>query len=86
VGSPEAALEVVEALALEDYQYLHSTRAELLRRVGRSDEARAAYQKALELTSAEAEAPVSEAANRRALKPQDGIAPAVVPIARSHPS
>jgi RNA polymerase sigma-70 factor (ECF subfamily) len=55
VGSPEAALEVVEALALEDYQYLHSTRAELLRRVGRSDEARAAYQKALELTSAEAE-------------------------------
>jgi len=48
-GSPEAALEIVDQLALEDYLYLHSTRAELLRRVGRTDDARAAYVRALEL-------------------------------------
>jgi RNA polymerase sigma-70 factor, ECF subfamily len=49
-GSPMQALEIVEQLALEDYQYLHSTRAELLRRLGRNEEARAAYQRALTLT------------------------------------
>ena len=30
-------------LALDDYRYLHSTRGELLRRLGRTDEARDAY-------------------------------------------
>jgi RNA polymerase sigma-70 factor (ECF subfamily) len=50
VEGPEAALEIVDALALDDYQYLHSTRADLLRRLGRTAEARAAYQRALELT------------------------------------
>jgi RNA polymerase sigma-70 factor (ECF subfamily) len=50
VAGPEAALEIVDALALDDYQYLHSTRADLLRRLGRTDEARAAYERALELT------------------------------------
>jgi len=54
-GSPEAALQIVERLALDDYQYLHSTRAELLRRLGRAEEARAAYRRALELTWAEPE-------------------------------
>ena len=51
----EAALEIVDRLALDDYQYLHSTRAELLRRLGRADEARAAYRRALELARAEPE-------------------------------
>ena len=37
-------------LALDDYRYLHSTRGELLRRLDRADEARAAYRRALELT------------------------------------
>jgi predicted RNA polymerase sigma factor len=32
-----------------DYQYWHSTRAELLRRLGRREEARAAYRRALDL-------------------------------------
>ena len=50
-GSPEAALEIVEGLDLPEYRYLHSTRAELLRRLGRLDEARSAYRRALELTS-----------------------------------
>ena len=49
-GAPEAALELTERLELlDDYPYLHSTRAELLRRLGRTDEARAAYQRALAL-------------------------------------
>ena len=54
-GAPEAALAIVDALALDDYRYLHSTRAELLRRLGRADDARAAYRRALELTRAEPE-------------------------------
>ena len=46
---PAAALAIVEELDLPGYQYWHSTRAELLRRLGRRDEARAAYQQALDL-------------------------------------
>jgi RNA polymerase sigma-70 factor (ECF subfamily) len=49
-GSPEIALQMVEGVDLPDYRYLHSTRAELLRRLGRRDEARIAYRRALELT------------------------------------
>jgi RNA polymerase sigma-70 factor (ECF subfamily) len=52
-----AGLAIVEALppSLDDYQYLHSSRAELLRRLGRAAEARVAYGRALELTRSEAE-------------------------------
>jgi RNA polymerase sigma-70 factor, ECF subfamily len=46
----DAALALLESLALDDYRYYHSTRASLLRRLGRDDEARAAYARALELT------------------------------------
>jgi RNA polymerase sigma-70 factor (ECF subfamily) len=46
---PAAALAIVDQLDLPDYQYWHSTRAELLRRLGRRDEARAEYQRALDL-------------------------------------
>jgi RNA polymerase sigma-70 factor, ECF subfamily len=49
-GWPAEALRIVDALSLDEYPYLHSTRAELLRRLGRTDQARAAYGKALELT------------------------------------
>ena len=51
------ALDIADGLAadLDGYQYLHSTRAELLRRLGRTEEARAAYEHALELTRAEPE-------------------------------
>ena len=48
-GDPVAALAVVDALDLPGYQYWHSTRAELLRRLGRTAEARAAYREALAL-------------------------------------
>jgi RNA polymerase sigma-70 factor (ECF subfamily) len=50
-GEPEAALAIVDGLALEDYRYLHSTRAELLARLSRPYEAAAAFRRALELTS-----------------------------------
>ncbi len=54
-GSPDDALAIVERLSLDGYRYLHSTRAELLRRLDRPEEAAAAYRRALELTDAEAE-------------------------------
>ena len=52
---PEAALRIVDGLGLDDFRYLHSTRAELLRRLGRHDEARDAYRRARELTDNGAE-------------------------------
>jgi RNA polymerase sigma-70 factor, ECF subfamily len=54
-GDVVAALALVEHLELDRYHYLHSTRAELLRRLGRADEARAAYERALELVHSTAE-------------------------------
>jgi RNA polymerase sigma-70 factor (ECF subfamily) len=56
-AGPEAALPLVNELAapLAEYHLWHSTRADLLRRLGRHDEAVAAYQQALERTQNEAE-------------------------------
>jgi RNA polymerase sigma factor (sigma-70 family) len=54
-GSTEEALEIVDRIKLNDYQYVHSTRAELLRRLGRVAEARTAYEQALGLTTSEPE-------------------------------
>jgi RNA polymerase sigma-70 factor (ECF subfamily) len=51
----QEALDLVERLDLDQYQYLHSTRAELLLRLGRHAEARAAYARALALARAEPE-------------------------------
>jgi len=50
-GDPAAALAAVDRLDLDGYRYVHSTRGELLRRLGRHDEARAAYRRALELAT-----------------------------------
>ena len=52
---PAAGLAIADALALDEYHYLHSTRGELLRRLGRRDEARAAYRRALALVHDDAE-------------------------------
>ena len=56
---PEAGLSEIEAIrqggALTEFRYLHAARADLLRRLGRKDEARAAYVAALELTHQAAE-------------------------------
>jgi RNA polymerase sigma-70 factor, ECF subfamily len=54
-GHVETALGLVDQLALEQYPYLHSTRGELLRRLGRTDEARAAYKRALDLIRSDPE-------------------------------
>jgi RNA polymerase sigma-70 factor (ECF subfamily) len=55
IEGPEAGLRVVDRLGLDDFRYLHSTRGELLRRLGRMDEARDAYRRARELTDDGAE-------------------------------
>jgi RNA polymerase sigma-70 factor (ECF subfamily) len=54
---PDAALPVVEGLAeaLADYPLWHATRADLLRRLGRTREALLSYERALTLTENEPE-------------------------------
>jgi RNA polymerase sigma-70 factor, ECF subfamily len=54
-GDVPAAMSIVESLELDDYHYLHAMRAELLRRLDRVEDARAAYERALELVHSEAE-------------------------------
>ena len=52
---PEAGLRIADGLELDGYHYLHATRGELLRRLGRDREARDALTRALELARDEAE-------------------------------
>jgi len=56
---PAAGLTIVDDLArrgeLADYHLLAATRADLLRRLGRDDEAAEAYRRALELAPTDAE-------------------------------
>ena len=52
LAGPEAALAVVDRLPLRGYLYWHSTRGELLRRLGRRQEARTALAAALALAHA----------------------------------
>jgi RNA polymerase sigma-70 factor, ECF subfamily len=54
-GEVETALALIDELELESYVYLHSTRAELLRRLDRIEHARAAYERALELVHSDPE-------------------------------
>ena len=50
-GEVEEGLSLIEAIpGLDGYRHFHSARADLLRRLGREDEAREAYLQALELT------------------------------------
>jgi RNA polymerase sigma-70 factor (ECF subfamily) len=59
VNGPETALTEIAGLEqdgrLDGYRYLPATKADLLRRLDRRDEARRAYQEALELTDNVAE-------------------------------
>jgi RNA polymerase sigma-70 factor, ECF subfamily len=53
---PATGLAVIERTrGLDSYRYLHSARGELLARLGRDEEARAAFERALELIDDEAE-------------------------------
>jgi RNA polymerase sigma-70 factor, ECF subfamily len=54
-AGPEAGLAIADGLQLGDYHYLHATRGELLRRLGRTAEAREAYERALSLARDDAE-------------------------------
>jgi RNA polymerase sigma-70 factor, ECF subfamily len=55
-SGPEAGLAAMDRLeGLDGYPYLHSSRADLLRRLGRAAEARAAYERALPLVRTEPE-------------------------------
>jgi RNA polymerase sigma-70 factor, ECF subfamily len=57
-AGPEAGLAAIAQLnddELDGYHYLHATRAELLRRLGRTEQAREAYARALELVHSDAE-------------------------------
>jgi RNA polymerase sigma-70 factor (ECF subfamily) len=55
VIGPAAALAEVDRLPLEDYHAWHATRADLLRRLDRSEQSHAAYTRAIELASNSAE-------------------------------
>ena len=56
---PAAGLDTIDAILargeLKEYRLAHAARADLLRRLGRKDEARAAYERALTLTQQEPE-------------------------------
>ncbi|HET6447799.1 MAG TPA: sigma-70 family RNA polymerase sigma factor [Conexibacter sp.] len=52
---PQAGLAIVDALALDDFHYLHATRGELLRQLGDDAAARDAYRRALALVHDDAE-------------------------------
>ena len=73
---PAAGLAIVDAIALPDYRYLHSTRGELLRRLGRERDARAAYERALALTDALPE----RSFLRRRIAELDALTPAPPPV------
>jgi RNA polymerase sigma-70 factor (ECF subfamily) len=54
-GDAATGLAIADDLALDAYHYLHATRGELLDRLGRTEEARAAFQRALDLVHDDAE-------------------------------
>jgi RNA polymerase sigma-70 factor (ECF subfamily) len=82
---PEEGLGRIDALLaggeLAAYQPAHAARADLLRRLGRDAEARAAYARALELTELE---PEREFLRRRLAQLGAGLAPSgAIPVASS---
>jgi RNA polymerase sigma-70 factor (ECF subfamily) len=68
-GETERALALTDTLELGSYHYLHSTRGELLRRLGRTGEAVDAFERAIELVTAEPERRLLE---RRAAQLRSG--------------
>jgi RNA polymerase sigma-70 factor (ECF subfamily) len=77
---PEAGLAIVDRLDLDDYHYLHSTRGELLRRLGRAGEALDAFRRALALVQDDAERRLLE---RRLAELGAAAGPASVDVAPS---
>jgi Predicted RNA polymerase sigma factor containing a TPR repeat domain len=52
---PAAGLALLDGLPLEEYHLYHAARADLLRREGRTDESRQAYERARDLATNDAE-------------------------------
>jgi RNA polymerase sigma-70 factor (ECF subfamily) len=52
---PETALEIIDPLPLDGFHYVHAARGQLLQRLGRTSEARSAYESALGLVHDDAE-------------------------------
>ena len=77
LDGPDVALAIVERLDLSTYHAWHATRADLLRRLGRSADARAAYDAAIAATQNTAEqAYLSRRRDQLAGISQDGVGPA----------
>ena len=55
LDGPDAGLALLDTLTLDTYRYYHSTRAEFLRRAGRTGDAKAAYARALDLAETDHE-------------------------------
>jgi RNA polymerase sigma-70 factor, ECF subfamily len=55
VRGPQAGLEILDGLDLGEYHLFHATRADLLRRLGRQDDASRAYAVAANLAASAAE-------------------------------
>jgi RNA polymerase sigma-70 factor, ECF subfamily len=55
MNGPAAALTLVDELGLDNYHPFHATRADLLRRLGRTSEAAAAYERAAAIAPTDAE-------------------------------
>jgi RNA polymerase sigma-70 factor (ECF subfamily) len=55
VRGPQAALEILDDLDLDEYHLFHAARADLLRRLGRHDDANRAYTRAMTLSASDAE-------------------------------
>ena len=55
VRGPEAALDILDDLDLDEYHLYHAARADLLRRLGRHDDASNAYRRAATLAASDAE-------------------------------
>ena len=68
VDGPEAALRLVDGLALDRYYLLHAIRADLLRRLGRTAEAAVAYEAALAASQNAAEREFLERAHQAMIR------------------
>ena len=55
VRGPQAGLTILDDLDLDDYHLFHAARADLLRRLGRADDAARAYARAANLATSDAE-------------------------------
>lgn len=81
---PQAGLTLIDALLasgeLSDYRFAHAARADLLRRLGRVEPARAAYQRALTMTVQE---PERRFLHRRLVELDFSTVPVDLPPARS---